>query len=214
MHTPGPQRCVPSTQPQFVVFAMIVAHAPPPNVPGMPLPQRRTANLRWGRNSCAGSTYFLTLCMQHRAPVFANPAAAAVATKTLRVLQDVGDVEMLAGTVMPDHVHALFTLGRRLRLGQVMGKFKTLVRKQGTEAWKWQEDGFEHEVRAGDLIEDFGFYIFMNPYRAGLVGLHERWPYWFCPDPIRFFFLSLLGDKEAVPAGWIEKSVQTRAILR
>jgi putative transposase len=179
----------------------------------MPLPQRRTANLRWGRHSCAGSTYFLTLCVQHRTPVFANPPAAAVATATYRVLQDAGDVDLLAGTVMPNHIHLLFTLGRRLRLGQVMGKFKTLVRRQGTEAWQWQEDGFEHEVRTSGLIEDFALYIFMNPYRARLIGLHQRWPHWFCPNPKRFFFLSLLRDDECVPAAWIEKSIKTRTVF-
>lgn len=125
-----------------------------------------------------------------------------------------GDGELLAATVMPDHVHLLFVLGSRLTLGQVMAKFKSLVRNLGRGVdWEWQADGFEHQLRLGEPIEDYGFYIFMNPYRAKLVGPNSPGPLWWCPVPEKFLFWAHVKEGAPVPQGWIEKSVQLRGKL-
>jgi putative transposase len=149
--------------------------------------------------------------VQSRRPALEDPTNAQ---RTLDVLAEIhasGDAEIAAATVMFDHVHLLFTLGTRLRVGQILGKFKTLVRDRGRAPWRWQEDGFERRLRPRDTIEDFGFYIFLNPYRAGLIPLDQRWPWWFCPDPKRFEFLGMLDGSEAVPAEWLPKSIQLKA---
>ena len=44
-----------------------------------------------------------------------------------RTLQDAGDLILLAATVMPDHVHALFILEDRLPFERVMAKYKHLL---------------------------------------------------------------------------------------
>ena len=67
----------------------------------------------------------------------------------------------------------------------------------------WQDESFEHQVRLSDSIEDYAFYIFMNPYKAGLCPLNEGWPWWICPEPLTFRFLGLLASNEPVPALWL-----------
>jgi hypothetical protein len=68
----------------------------------------------------------------------------------------------------------------------------------------WQEGEFEHRVRTDEMIEDYGFYIFMNPYCAKLCPLELRWKWWLCPNPENLRFLSLLAPGEAVPHEWLE----------
>lgn len=123
---------------------------------------------------------------------------------------------LVAATAMPDHVHMLFVLGERLQVGQVIGKIKTLARKQTNADWRWQDESFEHQLRLNDSLEDYGFYIFMNPYHAGLCRLSERWPGWICPRPESFLFLAHLEDNQAVPEEWLERSkeIADRIVVR
>src|SRR5438552_11166460 len=93
----------------------------------MPHARRQTAELRKGRLSLPGARYFVTACTADRRPIFAAPQIAALASATLfRLVRD-GDVEWLAGTVMPDHVHLLFALGARLSLDRTLAKLKGLI---------------------------------------------------------------------------------------
>ena len=95
-----------------------------------------------------------------------------------------------------------------------MAKFKALARDTGRAPWHWQDDGFEHRLRANEQAEDYGFYIFMNPYAAGLIPVESSWPWWFCPHPSQYRFLSLLNAKGSPPREWLRelKSVQPRII--
>ncbi len=169
----------------------------------MPLPDRKTARLRFGRVSIPGARYFLTICTRLREPVFAAPVTAARVTDTLRTLHVAGDLDLLAATVMPDHAHLLFALGSTLTLGQTMAKFKNLARDLGRAPWRWQDDGFEHRLRPNESAEDYAFYIFMNPYRARLIAISEFWPCWLCPEPKRFQFTEKLKPDRTPPPEWL-----------
>ena len=127
------------------------------------LPLRKTHHLRRGRVSLPGGRYFLTLCTHARQPVFAQEPEVRRVASALHAIHADGDIDLLAATVMPDHVHLLFILGQRLSLGQVMAKLKNLTRDGGMVSWRWQEDGFEHHLRPHETTEDYGFYIFMQP---------------------------------------------------
>ena len=168
----------------------------------MNLPVRRTERLRVGRVSMPQARYFLTLCAQGRAPVLASPPAASAIAATLRRMHG-ADFDLLAATLMPDHAHLLFALGTRLTLSQAMGKFKTLARNHGRANWRWQDNGFEHRLRADESAEDYAFYTFMNPYRARLLPITQAWPGWICPDATRFRFLTHLGPDGTPPAPWL-----------
>jgi len=130
------------------------------------MPERKTVNLRHARVSQAGARYFLTICTRNRVPVLTAPVNATRISDAFANLPSAGDFDLHAATIMPDHVHLLFTLGTRLTLGQTMAKFKNFARDLGRVPWRWLDDGFEHRLRPIELIEDYGFYFFMNPYRA------------------------------------------------
>lgn len=172
----------------------------------MPRPVRKTANLRLGRVSLSGASYFVTACTAVRAPVLTEPATASLLLQTLADLHSSGDVALHAATVMPDHAHLLFAMGSRLRLTQVVAKFKALARDRGRANWHWQENVFEHQLRTRESIEDYGFYVFMNPYRAGLCALDACWPWWFCPEPSSFRFLSGLRPEGAPQDSWLTEA--------
>jgi putative transposase len=177
----------------------------------MSSPERKTARMRWARVSIPGARYFLTLCTQNRVGVLMQEKTADDVRAALHTLQSFGDAEVLAAALMPDHLHVLFTLGERLSVGQVMAKLKTLARDKGRASWHWQQDGFEHRLRPDEAIEDYGFYIFINPYRARLLLMTEAWPGWICPEPARFRFTAHLIPSGAPPAEWLEQSDQVAA---
>lgn len=190
-------------------FACASAALPPCyHSPAMALPNRQTSRLRFGRTSAPGASYFITNCTKDRAAILTATNTGRTVADSLLALHSSGEIQLAAATIMPDHVHLLFTLGDRLRVGQVVGKFKTLARNMGRATWRWQQDGFEHQLRDVESMEDYGFYMFMNPYRAGLCPLAAPWPWWLCPQPSLFRFLSARDQNQAVPSEWLGLSDQ------
>jgi len=143
----------------------------------MPLPIRHTASLRRGRISIPSTRYFLTLCTRNRESVLTDPLNAERIIATWLELEASGDLKLLAVTLMPDHLHALFVLDDRLPLSRVMSKYKTLSKDQSRTSWRWQQNGFEHRLRENEDPSDYAFHIFMTPYRAKLIKPSERWPW-------------------------------------
>ena len=166
-------------------------------------PERKTSRLRFGRVSNPGAIYFITLCTKSCIPILNTPEVGKATLAALQSLHNSGDVAAIAATLVPDHFHLLLTLGNRLKIGQVMGKIKALSRSHGTATWRWQDDGFEHQPRSAEAIEDHGFYIFMNPYRAGLRHLTSSWPWWLCPQPSQLRFLTAFDQEKLVPPEWL-----------
>ena len=112
---------------------------------------------------------------------------------------------IMAATVMPDHMHVLLQLGERLTIGQLVGKLKAKTKTAlAQHGLRWQENFYEHRLRPDELANGYAFYIFMNPYRAGLIKRHTLWPYWQCPASARFDFQSLLEDGLYPPREWVE----------
>ena len=179
----------------------------------MPLPKRATARLRWGRVSDPGARYFITACTRGRAPVLTRGDTAPFLMATFARLHRDGDAKIFAACLMPDHAHLLFALGHRLSIGRVQAKFKALARASGRASWQWQEDAFEHRLRAGESLEAYGFYVFMNPYRADLCPISERWPWWFCPDPTVFHFLSILNPDGTPQREWLTMAEQNEHLV-
>ncbi|ACB75750.1 hypothetical protein Oter_2468 [Opitutus terrae PB90-1] len=170
----------------------------------MLLPQRQTARLRTGRVSVPGATYFVTACVHHRAPVLTESRSATGLISTLSHLHERGDASIIAATIMPDHVHLLFPLGGRLSLMQVVAKLKALSRRRHV-SWEWQDNVFEHRLRADEARDDYRFYIFMNPYAAKLIPTTACWPWWYCPEPSACRFLPLLHADGTPPREWLRE---------
>ncbi len=106
---------------------------------------------------------------------------------------------------MPDHVHALGTLGPRLRIGQVCAKVKTLSKPHlSVFNCSWQRDFFERRLRPGDSIEDFVRYIFLNPYRDRFRDRKAEWPWWTRRGDLKFDFEAMIQAAGGVPEEWLD----------
>jgi REP element-mobilizing transposase RayT len=175
-----------------------------PRVPE--LPQRATERLYLGRESLAGAVYFVTLVTAKRIPWLAPRSARAAMIETWRNWHSEADGSILAATVMPDHVHVLFTLGARLDLGRCVSRWKSRARKRAGYPGEWQRDFWEHRVRSDEPWEDYGLYIFLNPYRAHLLPGDVAWCGTWLPNPGQFRFCSSLGAKGEPPREWLNWS--------
>ncbi|MDP1578715.1 MAG: transposase [Candidatus Didemnitutus sp.] len=168
------------------------------------LPSRSTERLHQGRVSASGVVYFVTFVTAARKPWLAVPTAADAVLGAIRSWHEEGDGSVLAATVMPDHVHVLFVLGQRLSVGRCVSRWKAEAGRASGYSGRWQRDFWEHRVRADESWEDYGLYVFLNPYRAALVGHTVAWPWWWVPDPSYFRFVELIGKNGEPPPQWID----------
>jgi putative transposase len=144
------------------------------------------------------------MCCEPRKPVLHIEPTARAILDSSRELHCDGDVVFHCGTVMPDHIHFLFTLGDRLLLSQVIAKFKCITKKAIlANDVAWQDNFFDHRVRVDVGLEQLARYIYLNPYRQGLIGLDEVWPWWVIHRDYRPEFFSLLRRGQYPQPEWI-----------
>lgn len=110
---------------------------------------------------------------------------------------------------MPDHFHALFELGERFSLSQVISKFKSTC----PSTIPWQRNYYDHRLRADDAIEPFSKYIFLNPYRNKLISLEEEWKWWTLNNQYQPEFMLHLKDDRYPHAEWINKSPELNKLI-
>jgi len=137
--------------------------------------------LRRGRFSESGTCYFLTVCTEQRNPGLEN------ASLTPRLLQQVRDPACgwrpRTAVVMPDHIHLLAELTDLQTLSGAVRLFKG--RSAGllrSHDMKWQRGYYDHRLRPEDNVLSVFLYVFLNPFRAGLVDTTSRWPGYWCSD--------------------------------
>jgi putative transposase len=158
--------------------------------------------LRRGRVSVPGANYFVTLCVEPRLPLLVE-SRAREASRELHSLHDDGCWHLRCATVMPDHIHVFFTLGRVLMLSQVVARLKTKT-QAGLRRLKadWQDNYYDHRLRPEDSVESTIRYIHLNPYRAGLITAQEQWPHFYCCQEDWSWYLTLADDGKP-PAEWL-----------
>ena len=146
----------------------------------MPFPERGLSQLRKGRIAVPGARYFVTAVTRERRT---GLATWAVWAKLLELAaREPADVWALV--LMPDHWHGLFVLPENAAPGDFMralkGPLSPVLREAGLG---WQRDYHEHRLRAEDASEPYLRYMMANPYRAGLLEIGERWPFWAITSP-------------------------------
>lgn len=122
--------------------------------------------------------YFVTICVQRRRPVLANPTVFSAIKNTINQLRK---WQLRAGVVMPDHVHFVLTPAedRGLSAGDFATGFKRLLRKQlPSQTWEWQRGCFDRLLRSSESAQQKWLYLEQNPVRAGLVRRMGDWPYY------------------------------------
>lgn len=159
--------------------------------------------LRRGRVSAVGAEYFLTLTL--RRPL--APGRSLAAPDLLERLRHRW-IELEAekhwcvhcAVVMPDHVHLLVTL-LGAELAQVVRLFKgPLSPALRTCGLHWQGNYFDHRLRTDDALEPIARYMWLNPYRAGLVDASEVWGGWWCSAEVSMRVDG--GASDAPPSEW------------
>lgn len=167
------------------------------------LPVRRTERLHLGRRSVEGAIYFVTFVTEERRPWLGSERALEFALAVLRDWHEEGGGALLAAVVMPDHVHVLLELGDKLSVGRCVSRWKHLMRRRCDYAGTWQRDFWEHRIRTDEKVEDYAFYMFLNPYRAGVLSSGSTWPGWWMPKPRSFQFASALNAEGCPPKAWL-----------
>ena len=152
--------------------------------------------------------YFVTCCTEKRRDGLLAPPLANRVLDTVKASDGAADTQTFAFTSMPDHCHWLFRLGGRLSLGRIMAKFKGQTNEAlAATHHAWQRDFYEHRLLSDEDLEDYALYIFLNPYRAGLVPFTASWPWWWTAAPTALRFLPMLDPGGTPPAEWIAQPV-------
>jgi putative transposase len=87
-----------------------------------------------------------------------------------------------AWTVMPNHVHVLFTVLPEASLGTIVGSWKRFTARQANRLLRrtgpfWQTEYWDRFIRNEKHFAAAEDYIDQNPVKAGLVSKAALWPY-------------------------------------
>ena len=168
--------------------------------------------MRKGRISLVGANYFVTFGTARRTPALAPSSAILAVHAVCRRLVQEGDVSALTATVMPDHIHLLFRLGGNLALDRVVAKWRALARR-AVAGLDWQANFFEHRLRPDEKTEPYAWYIFMNPYCAGLLGCDQSWPGWWTDGQGPYEFLTKARPGPCPQPEWLDQQKEWAGVI-
>jgi putative transposase len=140
-----------------------------------------------------GGTFFFTVVTHQRAPNFADAANVQRLRDSLLAVMNERPFEFLAGVVLPDHAHYLWTLPPddsdfSSRIGRMKVLFTNSVgwapptappsqsRIKHRDASIWQRRFWEHTIRDQDDLNRHLDYIHYNPVKHGLATCPHAWP--------------------------------------
>jgi putative transposase len=143
----------------------------------------------------AGGTFFFTVVTERRAPIFTDLPARQILGRAMRQCFQRLPVDVVAIVLLPDHLHALWTLPpgdiayslrwrwikreftrEWLSVGgaeQVRRPSRVRERRRGV----WQRRFWEHTIRDESDLEAHFDYIHYNPVKHGLVRRPRDWPW-------------------------------------
>jgi REP element-mobilizing transposase RayT len=113
--------------------------------------------------------------------VLADPACADIVQRALLHF-DRQRYYLTAWCVMPNHVHAVFTVLPTKCPSDVLHSWKSYsahainrrLRRRGT---LWERESFDHVIRSIEHFAAFVNYVEQNPVAAGLCAAAADWPY-------------------------------------
>jgi REP element-mobilizing transposase RayT len=125
-----------------------------------------------------------------------NPDIAEIVKNALRYFDGKRYV-LYAWTIMPNHVHVLFTIIPGLTVSSILHSWKSFTAKQankllGTSGRFWQPEYFDRLITSRRQLEFTLRYILNNPVKAGLCKEFQEWPWFGCSSEMmhlvhRFF---------------------------
>src|SRR5688572_21040910 len=151
--------------------------------------------LRQLRASIPGATYFITLATHDRKDGLNEGHLAYAIKEQIVAMERDGTLMQHAAVIMPDHLHLLMTNLGRLKIGQVVARIKVKTRSLTTASGiRWQGNYYEHRLRPGEAIDEVVRYIFLNPYRAGLIPQNANYPHFWLGENETGWFQPTLND--------------------
>jgi putative transposase len=136
--------------------------------------------MRKGRTSEPGRHYLLTTVTHGRRPLFADPALAMVASRTLSEPRLWRCSRLLCWVLMPDHWHGLLELADE-PLDRLMQRVKSVssgALRSLLVPEVWQPGFHDRALRNDESSLQAARYIIANPLRAGLVERIGDYPWW------------------------------------
>jgi len=163
-------------------------------------PARGHAALRRGRISQAQGEYFLTICTETRHVGLTTPSAAHAIFDEVHAMSADGTWVVQSAVVMPDHLHLLITLGERLALPKAVQRFKAKTSAVLRAASiTWERGFFDRQLRSDDDRLPILLYIYLNPYRAGILEKSGKWPHYYCRSEVWAWFRDMLDADRPYP---------------
>jgi len=107
---------------------------------------------------------------------------ASIVTSALK-FYDKKEYQLLCYTIMPNHVHTVFTLEECSRpLSKIMQSLKGFSAHEANiilarKGIFWQDESYDHIIRDEDDLRNKIYYVINNPIKAGLVKCVEDWPW-------------------------------------
>jgi REP element-mobilizing transposase RayT len=112
--------------------------------------------------------------------------------------------QVRTAVVMPDHLHLLVVLQTSDGLAAAMRLFKgRLAAELRSVGLRWEKGYFDHRLRPQEDCLPVFLYLFLNPYRAGLVAPGQKWPGYYCAAEDWDWFQSLTDSGTPFPE-WLQ----------
>jgi putative transposase len=145
--------------------------------------------VRYRRNFLPGGTYFFTVTLSDRRSAALVDHVGKL-REAFRVARRERPFAVEAIVILPDHLHAIFTLppddadfsGRWRRIkghfsSALIDKGARLERNANGDLALWQRRFWEHTIRDENDFARHVDYIHFNPVKHGLVSRVCDWPY-------------------------------------
>ncbi len=147
------------------------------------------------RNFDPGGTYFFTLVTFNRRHLFSKKANCQLLVDIWKDVQSRHPFESVAACILPDHIHAIWTLPEGdddypMRWKEIKRLFtqefhrqvhegigRTLSQQLQGEATLWHRRYWEHTIRDQDDLNAHIDYVHINPLKQGLVPMVKDWPW-------------------------------------
>ena len=141
-------------------------------------------SLRKGRMSVPGQTYLVTTVCGARHPWFATWPAASATCAALTEPRLWRDSHLACWVLMPDHLHAIVTLGSSESLPRLLQRVKAITARATNAASGrrsgpiWTPGYHERALRRDEDLRVAARYLIANPLRAGLADAISSYPFW------------------------------------
>jgi putative transposase len=148
---------------------------------------------RYRRPTVPGAAYFFTLATYRRQPLLTKSEVLAALRSAHRMVRTTRPFRVEAMVVLPDHLHAVWTLPLEdadyairwslikrhvsQAVRHLLRTSQSASRHQRREIALWQRRFWEHQIRDETDYARHVDYIHYNPVKHGLVSEVAEWTY-------------------------------------